>query len=127
MNILEVYQKYQIMPQLVEHQLRVAAVADMICEHFQGEIERRDIVAASLLHDMGNIVKFNFDQTVEYQIAPGEITRLDYWKQVKQKVIDKYGPGSHNVTRKIVEEVPVGNRVRELVESVGFTQGIVNA
>lgn len=27
MNILEIYKKYQIMPQLAEHQLRVVAVA----------------------------------------------------------------------------------------------------
>ena len=33
MNILEIYKKYQIMPQLAEHQLTVAGVAEIICKN----------------------------------------------------------------------------------------------
>jgi len=140
MNILEIYKKYQIMPQLQEHQLAVAAVAEMICENFkpsprtplpEGEgkpyLDHDIIVAACLLHDMGNIVKFNFDQTKEYKLAPQEVGRLDYWKVVKEKFMAKYGTDSHNVTIKIIKEIGVSARVFELIDCVGFDQGADNA
>jgi len=56
------------MPQLDEHQLTVAAVADFICAHFNGNINRNNIVKACLLHDMGNIIKF--DLSITNQIHP---------------------------------------------------------
>ncbi len=140
-NILEIYKKYQIMPQLMEHQLTVAAVAEMICEHFtplpnpprKGEgiirINRDDIVAACLLHDMGNIVKFDLNQTAELYPAVFAKPPEDqiFWENVKQEFIKKYGTGSHNATVKIVAELGVNQRIRELVDCVGFDQGPDNA
>jgi hypothetical protein len=140
MNILEIYKKYQIMPQLQEHQLTVAAVADFICEHFtplphpprKGEgirqVDRRDIVAACLLHDMGNIVKFDLSKT--WELHPGLFVKQedrDFWENVKMEAIKKYGTGSHNVTLKIVSELQASERIRELVDCVGFDQGVENS
>src|SRR5205823_967909 len=127
MNILEIYKKYQIMPQLAEHQLRVAAVASLICENFQGDIDMQNIVTACLLHDMGNIVKFNFDtETLKKLHGVVSPEQAKQWEQVKQEFLAKYGGGSHNVTMKIVDELGVGERIRELVDCVGFNQAKEN-
>jgi hypothetical protein len=150
MNILEIYKKYQIMPQLQEHQLTVAAVADMICEnitlilpdflmqknrdtfsHREKGAESADhenIVSACLLHDMGNIVKFDLTKTSD--LHPELFLKPEdqiFWESVKQEFIKKYGIGSHNVTMKIVQEIGVSPRVKELVDCVGFDQGTDNA
>jgi hypothetical protein len=127
MNILEIYKKYQIMPQLAEHQLRVAAVAEIICSHISVPVNKHDVVVACLLHDMGNIVKFNFSETTKEMVGEEVYGQLDYWERVKREFLEKYGVGSHNATNKIVEELGLGERVRELVNSVGFHQGIKNA
>ncbi|MBI3232351.1 MAG: HD domain-containing protein [Candidatus Doudnabacteria bacterium] len=128
MNILDIYDKYQIMPQLAEHMLRVAAVADTIVNNLTltptlPQRERGEVVAACLLHDMGNVVKFDFSLFPETAAEKG----LEYWENVKQEFIKRYGTGSHNVTAKILREIGVSERVFELADSVGFEQGKDNA
>lgn len=115
------------MPQLIEHQLRVAAVADTISENLTltpalSQRERGDVVAACLLHDMGNIVKFDFSLFPEIVAEKG----LEYWQGVKQEVAEKYGDNSHEATRNILKEIGVSERILELVDCVGFDQGIKN-
>ena len=56
----QIYEKYKIIPFLVMHQLRVAAVAEMICDSLSMSIDKDNIVRACTLHDMFNIVKFKF-------------------------------------------------------------------
>jgi len=140
MNILDIYKKYQIMPNLAEHQLRVAAVGDMICGNWnphpdplpKGEggqhVDRENIVAACLLHDMGNIVKFDFSPENLKRI-PGLVNVADIprWEKVKNNFIKKYGTDSHAATVEIVKEIGVSPRVFELVDSVGFEEGIKTA
>ncbi|MDE2311566.1 MAG: HD domain-containing protein [Patescibacteria group bacterium] len=126
MKILAAYKKYQIMPQLQEHQFRVAAVADFICQNFQDQADRQNIVAACLLHDMGNIVKFTFNQDTAYMTGLAEQEQFDYWQAVKQEFIAKYAADSHTATVKIVEELGVSSRIAELVDCVGFDQASDN-
>ena len=133
MNILEIYKKYKNTPQQEEHQLRAAAAADFICEHITlspalSQRERGNVVAACLLHDIGNIVKFDLDRTKD--IFPELVAKPEdriYWQNVKQEFIGKYGPGSHNVTMKIIAELGVNERIKELADCVGFEQAEANA
>jgi hypothetical protein len=127
MNVLKIYNKYQIMPQLQQHQLRVAGVAKVVCENFKLDIDADNIIKACLLHDLGNIVKFNFDQTKQFMPELAESENLEAWKKVKKKFISKYGPDSHIATGLMAEELGVGQRVRELVDCVGFEQGNDNS
>lgn len=101
----------------------MAAVAEVICDHIKIEINKPDVVAACLLHDMGNIVKFDFNQTKKFI---NQDLDLGFWQKVKDKFIEKYGTGSHNVTMKIVNELKVKPRIGELVDCVGFEQGQAN-
>jgi hypothetical protein len=129
---LDVYKKYKNTPQMAEHQIAVAAVAELLVSNILNPssliLNRGDIVAACLLHDIGNIVKFNFDQTKEIYpelfIKPED---REYWENVKKEFTEKYGKSSHEATAKIIKEIGVSNRVFELVDSVGFSQGVDNA
>lgn len=130
MNILEVYKKYQIMPQLMEHQFTVAAVGKLICENFilGTQVDSVNIITACLLHDMGNIVKFDLSQTDKlYPKLLSSEREREYWQNVKQEFREKYGSSSHEATKNIVEELGISPRVKELVVCVGFEQGIQNA
>ena len=137
MNILEIYRKYQIMPQLAEHQLKVAAVADVILGSLvppqppfghllpQGEGILKDVVSACLLHDMGNIVKF--DLTKGQGLYPELFIKSEeraYWENVKQEFVEKYGSISHQATDGILKEMEISNRILELVDGVGFDQAV---
>ncbi len=84
MQIRDLYNKYNLMPQLREHQLRVGGIVRLITPD-------HDSIITALVHDMGNIVKFN---------------NLDpYWSKVQEKFWNDYGRDEHAATDKILREV----------------------
>lgn len=127
MKILEIYEKFKIMPQLKEHMLRVAGVADLIVSNILNPssliLNREDIVSACLLHDIGNIVKFDFSLFPEMVEEKG----VEYWEKIKQETLKKYGANSHEATRNMLKELAVPERVFKLVHAVGFDQAKTNA
>ncbi len=58
-NIIQIYSQYKIMPTLQQHQLRVAGVAKQICDSISEPIDKEVVVDVCLVHDMGNIIKFD--------------------------------------------------------------------
>lgn len=111
------------MPQLCEHQLRVAAVADMVCQNFDGSINRGNIIRACLLHDMGNIIKFDLTKT--NSLLNQELD-INFWQKVKDQYIQKYGIDEHKAHMAILKELGVSSKVVGLVDAVGFTKGPQN-
>ena len=119
MNISDVYKKYEIPPNLADHQLTVAGVAALICEKTCKE-SKDEVVLACLLHDMGNIIKFDLDR----KIPGAEIENINYWKAVKQKFIEKYGDDEHVATMEIAAEIGVNDKIMKLIDAVGFRHSL---
>jgi hypothetical protein len=138
-KILEIYKKYQIMPQLAEHQFRVAAVAIVVLDNLsplpnpplQGEgrieVDRENIIKACLLHDMGNIIKY--DIKVSGELYPEKFSQEDlkYWQKVKEEYIKKYGPDEHRASLEIAKAAGANERVLGLINAIGFQYGKNNA
>ncbi len=118
----ELYRKYLIMPNLAEHQLRVAAVAKKICEHLDGSLPHANIISACLLHDMGNIIKFQLEYFPEFYKAEG----LPYWQTVKKQFVETYGPDEHAATLAIAKEVGVSDETLMYINAFGFSKSIHN-
>lgn len=116
MNILEIYNKYDIPPNLQEHQLTVASVAQTVCEVQTGFLETDTVVRACLLHDMGHIIKFKLEST-----APGlELDDVERWRAVQKRFIAKYGSSEHEATLAIACELGVSERMLALLDMMGF-------
>lgn len=118
MKISEVYKKYQIPEHLQLHMYRVAGVSALICDHFNQDIDRDLIVSSCLLHDMGNIVKFDFSLNPEKFNDKG----INYWKNVQKKIISRYGKDDHEATMNIVEELNVDNKILEIIDNIAFSR-----
>ena len=99
MTVKDIYRKYQIMPQLSLHMRRVAGVGKLILDGWKEEIDRDLVIRTLLLHDMGNIVKFDLTN----QLMP--IENIEYLQNVQRKWWNKYGRDTHQVTKKIVAEL----------------------
>jgi len=112
------------MPSLQLHMFRVAGVASVICENFKQPelINQDDIVSACLLHDMGNIIKFNLSLFPQFLESEG----YDHWRGVQGEFINKYGNDEHLATYTIAKEIGVSNAVQKIVESVGFSNSEKN-
>ena len=94
MNILEIYNKYHLPENLQMHMLRVASCSNLILDNWNGvEIDKKSIVRASLLHDMGNIAK----------ISDNEIQDEEF-RKIRKEYIDKNGRDSHKINLIIATE-----------------------
>ncbi len=135
MKILDIYKQYQIMPQLQEHMLRVAGVADFLSRGITRMATRNNaesiittdyhnIVTACLLHDMGNIIKFDLSQSKK---LINHDLDLKYWGEVQKEFREKYGTDEHIAHTKIAEDIGVSKRVVELINAVSFLGASSNA
>lgn len=118
MTALEVYERFRIMPSLQLHQLRVASVAKMVCDHFKAPLDSRSVVLAALFHDMGNIVKFDLTRYPEMVEPEG----LAYWEDMKAAYVSKYGTDSHAANLGIGREIGLPENVLDLIDSVSFSR-----
>lgn len=117
-RIDEIYKVYDIIPILQLHQLRVAAVASLICDKAEVNQQASDnIIKACLLHDMGNLLKFDMTQLPEAFQPEG----VKYWQKVRDDMSDKYQTqDEHLASLKIITEIGVDKEVYSLVDNISF-------
>lgn len=123
MKIKEVYDKFSIPPNLANHMLDVASICAFIQEFWTGrDIEWNVILKAALLHDIGNIVRIDFDK----YLAFGGEEEIDviYWKDIQQKLIQKYGNDDHEATRVMLTELNVDKVIIQTILDKSFVNSI---
>ena len=120
MDILKIYQRYNIPPNLQQHMIRVAAFATLIVNSWKGQnvLDKGLIVTSCLLHDLGNIIKFDFENFPEL-LGP-EIKNIEFWKKVKKDMIKKYGKDEDIATVRMVKGLRVSKKILFIVENWGF-------
>lgn len=116
----EVYSDYYIMPQLQDHMYRVASVASVICDNLQITVDKNSIITTCLIHDLGNIIKFDLNKFPEFNEPNGII----YWENVKKNFVEKYGNDVHKATLEIAMEIGSSLRVLEILNSIGFSKAV---
>jgi len=116
MLVNKIYQKYLIPINLQEHMLRVTAVGDIICEHVKTvKVDRNLIIKTLLLHDMGNIIKYDFSRTE--LLAEEDKQRVKELKKNREEFIEKYGNDSDKATLAIMEELNLDKKIITLCEN----------
>ncbi len=117
MNISDIYLKYRINKGLREHMIRVAAVAQLICDKSTVELDTRNIVTACLLHDMGNLIKAKkIDSMAELYEPEG----VAYWTKVQAEMKEQYGTDEHIATVAIINEINPGTEAASYaLEAIG--------
>lgn len=91
MLINDLYNKYNLMPQLREHQLRVGGIAKIITDEWLDRVAAEESIIASLVHDMGNIVKFKDLPDPK-------------WRDVQKIYQERYGIDAHDATVGILKD-----------------------
>ncbi len=116
-KITDIYKEYNIMSNLQLHQLRVAGVASQLCDALNIKVDKNIIITACLLHDMGNIIKSDLNYFPDFLEPEG----FEYWQNVKNKFIEKYGNVEHEATAEIMQEIGVNKRSIELANKSRFS------
>jgi hypothetical protein len=114
MKIGDLYKKYDIMPQLVTHQLRVGAVGKIIAESWVDSCDVIFCTQLCLIHDMGNIVKFDLENPNPSKF--GKIENIDVWRGVQKQYREKYGDSAHAATENILKEANLTQYIQYINE-----------
>jgi hypothetical protein len=110
--VTDIYSQYSLPLNLRTHMLRVAAVASLICDRLENvKIDKDIIVKTMLLHDLGNMLKFNFDRVDLFD--PADQSKIDEYKQKQQELKVKYGTNSDQATLQMISEVTHDSRLVE--------------
>lgn len=87
--ITDIYARYPVTPNLARHMLRVGAVTRLILDHWTGpDLDERTMMRIALLHDTGNILKFDFDG--HPHLLEEEQGNLAYWKKLQAQWADRF-------------------------------------
>ena len=118
-NIKNIYKEYNIPVNLQEHMLRCAAICRLIINHWKGpELNKEDIIATMLIHDMGNIIKFDFESEFNKKVLKKEeIPRL---KEIQKEMIKEYSDDSEKADILIAKELEANNKVINLLENLNY-------
>lgn len=117
-TILEVYKKYKIPSNLQLHMLRVTSVGEFISTAVHSiSLDQKSVITALLLHDMANIFKIDIEKSLD--MFDMDERDVNYWKKVKEEMMNTYGTELHQATFKIAQEVGVNQRVLYLIENLG--------
>jgi hypothetical protein len=116
-TITEIYDRYHIPAGLRLHQLRVAAVAEQLAAALDRPLDRDEIVRTCLIHDTGNLLKF--DLSLPELLEP---EGSEYWERVKSEMQRKYGPDEKAATQAIAHELGATEEMAGRIAKIGFTQ-----
>lgn len=127
MKTLEVYNAYHIPDNLREHMLRVAAVGYQISKAWKtdGEIDTENIVRTLLVHDMANILKYDFNSSLH--LMGSQQSDVFYWRRIQSEFKSKYGANEHLATIAIARQIglnALGIRILELMSEVNLQKPI---
>lgn len=100
--------------------LRVASLVQFLEKHWVGEIkvDWDFVTEVALLHDLGNIVKFDFDKHPEF--LGQESNNIDYWRKQQSAVIEKYGSDDDKATKQMLSELGLDGQISELIYDKRF-------
>lgn len=120
-NIHSLYDEYCVPDNVRMHMMRVAAVSELICDKMKPKIDSSDLVAVSLIHDLGNIVKMDFDHKRKILLLyKKDRCNLDYLRIKQKEFWKKYGKDDNHANDLIAEEIGVNKRVLYLLKHKGI-------
>ncbi|HUO56050.1 MAG TPA: HD domain-containing protein [Candidatus Paceibacterota bacterium] len=118
-TVREIYDTYSLMPVLQHHQIRVAAVARALCDHFSEPLDGTIVILACLFHDMGNIIKSQFDR---FPYDNESDKPQEYWEAVKRGYVERYGADEHGATEAIAREIGLPEKGIDIIENMRFSK-----
>lgn len=112
----KIYETINIFSSIQLHQLRVAKVVKHIALKISKEVNTDNLIAAALLHDMGNMVKIDFYSSLAKELLRFDEHDAEYWTEVKEKQVEEFGAYSHDATKNIIKKLEIDEDIANLVD-----------
>lgn len=124
-SVEEIYKKFGIPPNLQEHMQRVFGIVSFIEQHWKNKeavVDWDMLKRAALLHDLGNIVRFDFDKHPEF--LGKEQKNVESWKKKQKEVIKDYGSDDHLATESMLREINTEPQIINIIQKKSFGNSI---
>jgi hypothetical protein len=118
-SINRIYDRFDIVPHLRLHMFRVAGVGEYVIDNWdsEGKPDKNRVVAELLIHDLGNIVKFDF-KTKELWAGFTDSEKVR-WKKSQDATIAKYGSDvDYVVTLAMAKEVGASEGILSILSTI---------
>ena len=127
MTTKEIYLRMDVPLGLQDHMLTVAALVTVIKDNWSGEVkvDWPAVTAAALLHDLGNVVKFDLDKFP--QLLGPELPQINYWREKRAELVAKYSADDHATTDAMLAELSISPVIRQIISDKSFGNAIVAA
>lgn len=118
-SIADVYRTHEVPPNVQRHMLRVAAVAEQILTGWRGaRVDRGRLLTVLLVHDLGNIVKCDYDGLPH--MLEEEQPRVEHWRAVQARHRARFGSDDHLATVTLARELGLDAAALDLLERMAF-------
>ncbi len=112
----QVFARFPLPINLREHLVRVAAVADTICKHWTGPPLNRDlVVAACLLHDIGNIMKMDFTSPWQRELMKDDYDQIPQYQAFQDRARAHYGNSPDDVRAGLLKQAAIEPEVQTFI------------
>jgi hypothetical protein len=119
MTTKDVYRQFGTPKNLQQHMLTVTGLICSIQKHWIGEdINWKNLTIAGLLHDLGNVIKFDLDKFPA--LLGDELPRIDFWREEQKRLVAKYGSDDHVATGEMLNELNIDPEIKEVIQTKSF-------
>ncbi|MDE1825819.1 MAG: hypothetical protein KGH61_03940 [Candidatus Micrarchaeota archaeon] len=116
-SISRVYEHYKTPLRLRHHMLRVAGVAQIICENWRGSLDTKSVITAMLVHDLSKIVSIP-DSSLIRESSKEDDKPSRYWLNLKREYIERYGSEEHMAVFNMANEMGLSQRASHLALNI---------
>lgn len=118
MTISDIYAQYPVTPNLARHMLRVGAVTHLIIGHWTGPLlQEETMMKIALLHDMGNILKFDFEGNP--RLLEEEQDNVEKWKDLRTEWASRFA-NEDEMTYAIAAECGLSGEELGMMKDLGY-------
>ena len=123
-SIDSLYDRYQTPLNVRRHMRLVAAVAEYLCSATGGAADTESIVAACLIHDLGNYVKMDFEDPAKVAFLDCvDQENLPRLRHTQKEFRVRYGMNDAIANERIIAEIGVPERITYLFAHKELTLG----
>ncbi|MFP4118750.1 MAG: HD domain-containing protein [Candidatus Woesearchaeota archaeon] len=117
-KIDDIYDRFSIPSFLAHHMRTVAAIGRFVCDNLQETLDTDCVVAALLLHDLGNVVKFDLDSPLTDKLCSS--AEKNQLKRLQTEFRERYGASADEATMSMVAGLDVPQKVTWLLENANW-------
>lgn len=121
MKIVAIYKNNPVPQLLQQHQIRAAALGAYLSDNFENpnKVDKVLIIKSLLLHDMGNVIKFDLANNF---LTTEENKNIKFWEAQQKIYKNKYNNDEHLATYQMVKELKNTEDVYEVLTHTGSSR-----